>query len=88
VLPILVQPCPESTDSGVLVPHPRVAPARAHPGLTSRQAWTLRHTTRCPCCGAWEVVDRFELRARQLPTYVVPAWCRHLAYESLSGDVA
>lgn len=33
--------------------------SRAHPGLTSRQAWTLEHIVRCPSCGSWTtVLDR------------------------------
>lgn len=46
-------------------------------GLTSRQQWTHDHITRCPTCGAWEVITEREAAFRQLGIHEVAAICKH-----------
>ena len=46
-------------------------------GLTSSQAWTLTHITRCPTCGAWEVITEREAAFRDLGINDVAAICKH-----------
>ena len=57
-------------------------------GLTSRQAWTLNHITRCPLCGAWECLTNYEALTRAAPGYEVPAFCSHLTPATTRKAVA
>lgn len=46
-------------------------------GLTSRDAWTLQHITRCPSCGTWELITETERTFRELGIHARPALCKH-----------
>lgn len=45
-------------------------------GLTARQQWSHDHITRCPCCGAWELITEAEKTMRNLG--LIPATCHHI----------
>lgn len=46
-------------------------------GLTQKQEWTHEHISRCPTCGAWEVITETERAFRELGIHAVPPFCKH-----------